>query len=57
MEVAGVYPGHILFVERQEKKRRVQVYHIATRSIELIDVKYDSAGLSVDGKFLIALYG
>ncbi|KAG9030422.1 hypothetical protein FS837_003282, partial [Tulasnella sp. UAMH 9824] len=52
-EVAGVYPNHVLFVHKAEKKRAVMVYNISENQIHLIEVKYESAGLSYDGRFLL----
>ncbi|KAG8919824.1 hypothetical protein FRC00_010861, partial [Tulasnella sp. 408] len=52
-ELAGVYVEHILFIERAEKKRRVQIYDIPKMSIRLMDVKYEAAVLSWDGKYLL----
>ncbi|KAG8968185.1 hypothetical protein FRC05_001662 [Tulasnella sp. 425] len=56
-ELAGVYFEHILFIERAEKKRRVQMYDIPKMSIRLMDVKYEAAVLSWDGKYLLVGYG
>ncbi|KAG8939775.1 hypothetical protein FRC00_013557, partial [Tulasnella sp. 408] len=52
-ELAGVYMEHVLFTERAEKKRRVQIYDIPKMSIRLMDVKYEAAVLSWDGKYLL----
>ncbi|KIO30399.1 hypothetical protein M407DRAFT_153787 [Tulasnella calospora MUT 4182] len=52
-EVAGVYPNHVLFIHKAEKKRAVMVYNISGNQIHLIEVKYESAGLSYDGRFLL----
>ncbi|KAG8933225.1 hypothetical protein FRC01_010376 [Tulasnella sp. 417] len=56
-ELAGVYFEHILFIERAEKKRRVQIYDIPKMAIRLMDVKYEAAVLSWDGKYLLVGYG
>ncbi|KAG8933859.1 hypothetical protein FRC00_012732 [Tulasnella sp. 408] len=55
-ELAGVHLEHILFIERAEKKRRVQIYDIPKMSIRLMDVKYEAAVLSWDGKYLLVGY-
>ncbi|KAG9048419.1 hypothetical protein FS837_012933 [Tulasnella sp. UAMH 9824] len=55
-ELAGVYMEHILFIERSEKKRRVQIYDIPKMSIRLMDAKYEAAALSWDGKYLLVGY-
>ncbi|KAG8968188.1 hypothetical protein FRC05_001665, partial [Tulasnella sp. 425] len=52
-EVAGVYPNHVLFIHRAEKKRAVMVYNISETRISFIEVKYESAGSSYDGRFLL----
>ncbi|KAG8938542.1 hypothetical protein FRC04_008347 [Tulasnella sp. 424] len=52
-EVAAVYPNHVLFVHKAEKKRAVMVYNISDTKISLLEVKYESAGLSYDGRFLL----
>ncbi|KAG8915165.1 hypothetical protein FRC00_007062 [Tulasnella sp. 408] len=54
--LAGVYMEHILFTERAEKKCRVQIYDIPKMSIRLMDVKYEAAVLSWDGKYLLVGY-
>lgn len=57
LQVAGMYPDHIFFVERSAKKLRVQIYDILKTSIRLINVEYHEAALSFDGKHLLAGYG
>ncbi|KAG8927165.1 hypothetical protein FRC01_007902 [Tulasnella sp. 417] len=55
-ELAGVYTEYILFTQRAEKRRSVQIYDICKLSIRLVDVKYEAAVLSWDGKYLLVGY-
>lgn len=55
--MAGVYPKHILFVERAEKKKRLRVYDIDKETMHMIEVKYETAGLSFDAQYLLVSYG
>lgn len=51
-----MYQNHVLFMEKAEKKKRVQIYDILDDSLKLVDTKYEQAGLSFDGKFLLVTY-
>ncbi|KAG9016335.1 hypothetical protein FRB90_003266 [Tulasnella sp. 427] len=55
-ELSGVSMEYILFIERGEKKRRVQICDIPKMSIRLLDAKYEAAVLSWDGKYLLIGY-
>lgn len=52
-QLAGMYHDHILFVERSEKKSRIQIHDITTMSSRLININHDFAVLSVDGNHLL----